>query len=105
MKIVFVSNYFTHHQSALAAAFDSMEDVQFHFLETERMEDERKAMGWEITNPSYVLGYDEKNGNAYRQLIDEADVVIIGSAPARLVKHRLRAGKLTFFSSLIQRMN
>lgn len=99
MKIVFVSNYFSHHQSALAAAFDFMPDVEFYFVENECMEEERKAMGWGIEAPSYVLAHDEQNASAYNQLIDEADVAIIGNVPKWQIERRLKEGKLTFFYS------
>lgn len=102
MKVTFISNYFTHHQSELSKALAKMEDVSYRFIETQIMEDERKNMGWAMSEiPSYVFTcrYYEENREVCQQLIDESDVVILGSAPLMLVKGRLKNGQLTFFYS------
>ena len=102
MKIVFVSNFFTHHQSELSKSFASMNEVSYHFIETQKMDDERKNMGWEISElPSYVINsqYFKDNCDVCQRIIDEADVVILGSAPPELVRTRLKNADLTFFYS------
>lgn len=102
MKVTFISNYFTHHQSELSKALAEIEDVCYHFIETQIMEDERKNMGWAMSEiPPYVFTcrYYEENREACQQLIDESEIVILGSAPLALVKGRLKNGQLTFFYS------
>lgn len=102
MKITFISNYFTHHQSALSRAFSELNNVNFHFIETQEMENERKEMGWGgLEVPSYVINsqYFRDHRNVCQRLIDESDVVILGSAPLKLVEKRFEKGALTFLYS------
>lgn len=95
MKIVMVSNYFNHHQRPLAEALNRLCGGQFRFIETTTMRQERKDLGYGFGDmPDYVLRSWEEDGCA--QLIEEADVVIAGSAPETLLKGRIRAGKLIF---------
>lgn len=99
MQIVFVSNYFNHHQAPFAQEMDRMTDHRFVFIETTAMESERKSMGWgQNDNPVYVRrSYtDRASLQQCRQLILEADVVIWGSCPFSLIKPRLKQKKLTF---------
>lgn len=101
MKIVFLSNYFTHHQSALSKSFADFDNIDYTFIETEPMEEERKNMGWQIHGEDFVINHDffSKNPEWCQELIDGADVVIIGSAPYELVRKRIKQKKLTFFYS------
>ena len=96
--IVFVSNYFNHHQRYLSEALDERTGHSFFFIETMEMEQERKNMGWGTTDiPAYVLqAYDPAQRKKCRKLIQEADVVIWGSCPYGLILPRLLAHKLTF---------
>ena len=99
MKIAFVSNYYNHHQKPLADAMYSIVGDGYHFIETEPISEERLNMGWGgDQRPSYILqSYtDEASMNKCQQIIDEADVVIYGSAPYSMMKTRLKNGRLTF---------
>lgn len=99
MKIVFVSNYYNHHQSALSESLAKCDDVEYTFIETEQMEQERKALGWgmeqypDFIKRSYI---SEQSMRECLELINAADVVIHGSAPEMFLKKRLKEGKLTF---------
>lgn len=99
MKLVFLSNYYNHHQSALSEAFSIIDDVEYYFIETQPMDQERKELGWiNDIKPNYVKATyisSESERNCIR-LIDMADVVIVGSAPLKYVLPRLKANKLTF---------
>lgn len=102
MKIVFVSNYFNHHQKPLSDALFSITFGDYAFVSTEEMSEERKKLGygnWEI--PEYVkyTYKTEQEKNECQKLIDEADVVIAGSAPRSLFETRLKNKKLTFYYS------
>ena len=98
MKIVFVSNYYNHHQAPLSEAFDRKMNGDYYFIQTIPMDEERASMGWGETLPQFVVkGY--QNEETYKKalrLIDEADVVIVGSAPQRMITGRIRQGKLVF---------
>ena len=99
MNVVFLTNCYNHHQSAMAEALWNETCGEFHFIETEPMTQERKNMGWgEKDYPSYVITYDcyREKRHEVQNIIDSADVVIMGSAPDELLLNRLSDGKLTF---------
>ena len=84
MKIVFISNYFTHHQKPLSDAL--AERCDYTFVSTTEMTAERKNMGWGAeADPAYVRSY-LKEPEAVSKVIEQADVVIAGNAPAKLIQ-------------------
>lgn len=99
MKVVFLSNFFNHHQKPLSDALYARLGEAYTFVETQEMSEERKKMGWGgIEKPPYVKQTYTSAADlaACQALIDGADVVLHGSAPASLIAPRLRAKKLTF---------
>lgn len=99
MKIVFVSNYYNHHQSAISEEFYKQTGGHYYFIQTETMSVERKNMGWgQNLLPRFVIeSYKDKE--TYKRCIDlinSADVVIAGSAPEKMIRKRIRSGKLVF---------
>lgn len=99
MKIVFVSNYFNHHQSAVCEEFYKKTGGNFVFIQTQEMAADRKALKWGMEElPEYVkLSYSDENAyEECQKLIFEADVVIMGSAPECMIKRRMKAKKFTF---------
>ncbi len=102
MKIVFISNFYNHHQKPVADELFSMMGDDYSFIETEKISEERFNMGWgRDEKPTYVLQnyLDQSAKENCQRIIDEADVVIIGSAPRALVETRLKNKKLTFYYS------
>ena len=99
MKIVFASNYYNHHQSPFSEAMYSLIGDGYAFIETMPIEQERLDMGWgEAEYPPFVMrSYisDEAYKDCIR-IINEADVVITGSAPEVMIKDRVKAGKIVF---------
>lgn len=102
MKIVFLSNYYTHHQSPFSEEMNILTEGNYRFIATEPMAKERLNMGWgreEIPDFVRTAWSSPEDKAECQRLVDEADVVIIGSAPRRWIEHRLKAGKLTFYYS------
>lgn len=97
-RVIFVSNYFNHHQAPFANAMDLLTEHQFTFVETIPMDTERKQMGWgQERKPGYVFqAYERELQAKAKNMILEADAVIWGSCPFDLIKPRLKAKKLTF---------
>lgn len=96
MRIIFLSNYMSHHQYFLSEELYKKTNGEYTFIATEPITEERIKLGWPKIEASYILELTKKNEEKILSMIMEADVVIIGSAPYRLVKKRIRAGKLTF---------
>jgi phosphorylcholine metabolism protein LicD len=100
LKVVFVSNFFNHHQKPLCDALYKDKRVEFLFSSTEEMEDERKKMGYDsVKVPSYVVNCGTKKEELLKleKKIYEADIVICGFEPRHLFKRRLRENKITFY--------
>lgn len=99
MKLVFVSNYFNHHQKPLSEAFMLHPDVEYSFIETGEISEARLKFGWgQEQKPSYVKKYNENDVSQQecQRAIDEADIVLWGGAPKELIMPRLKQRKLTF---------
>lgn len=99
MKLVFVTNYYNHHQSSLSKAMYDLAQHSYAFIETSPISAERLSMGWgREEKPAYVLQAYKSREEKRRclELIYQADVVIWGSCPFYMLLRRLRAGKLTF---------
>ena len=96
MIISFFSNYLTHHQIPFCDEMCRQPDVEFHFVSTIPMEQERKDGGWEFSQkyPYEVKAYeDDVQAKRAMELAVCSDVMIIGSAPEDYVKVRMRSGK------------
>ena len=97
--VVLISNYFNHHQRPLSDALFKIYGDGYKFIETAVMTQERKNMGWGEENyPEYVVSCDnfEKQKQEYINIINDADVVVIGSASNEYIQHRIKNKKLVF---------
>ncbi len=99
MQLVFVSNYFNHHQQPVSDRLSLLCENRggsYIFIQTEPMEEERLKMGWGevFRNTSYLKNYWEEP-EACQKLIDHADAVIFGGTDEECyIANRLKAGKL-----------
>lgn len=99
MKIVFISNYFNHHQRPLSDALYQLTEGNYCFIETMPMRVERWQLGYGQDHiPVYVkTAYlSQEMQRICHDLVMDADVVIAGSAPEEYLRNRMRAGKLIF---------
>lgn len=99
MKVVFVSNYFNHHQKPFCDEMYKRLGDDFYFVSTTVMREERKKLGYsQDDSPSYVLHTykSEFQKNKAIDLINDADVVIAGSVPNDMLLERIRKNKLLF---------
>lgn len=98
MKIVFVSNCFNHHERYLCDELYKHVGVEFYFIQTKPMAEERKKLGWSINLeefPYCICSYKEEA--KCNELINSCDVLIIGSAPFNIYKRRLKEHKPSFY--------
>lgn len=97
MTVTFISNYINHHQIPFSNACYELLGKDYHFIQTQPMEQERLAMGWSREGealPYVHFLYDKEE--ECRRLIMESDVLLAGwSGREDLVEERLNAGKLT----------
>lgn len=99
LKVVFISNFFNHHQQPFSMAMDELTNGNYRFIAMSQMSDARKKMGWELDSvPSFVIQYSD-NEKQCNELIFNADVVICACGYEQYVKTRLVAKKLVFMYS------
>ena len=97
MTFTFISNYINHHQIPFCNACYELLGVNFHFIQTEPMEQERVAMGWHTDGTAlpYVKCLYEQEEEC-RRLIQESDILLAGwTLREDLIGKRLQAGKAT----------
>lgn len=93
ISITFVSNYMNHHQLPFCEAVMEEEDVDFTFIQTQAMEEERKKMGWEDYDGLGFVRYLYDDPEGARALIRDSDVVLYGWAPEVAAEIRARASR------------
>lgn len=99
MTLCYISNYYNHHQSALAESFYERLGDNFIFVETAVMGEGRKELGYKIPESRPFLHSvikDEEDRRFCLNFINNADVVVYGDGGIPLIRDRLKAGKLTF---------
>lgn len=79
VKITMVSNYINHHQMPFCEALCELEDCDFCFVQTMRMEQKRIDMGWYLdpADIPYVVEEYKDRDKAYDRIIS-ADILLIG---------------------------
>ncbi len=103
MTIIFCSNFLTHHQLPFCLEMSKRLGNIFWFVATEPLAEEQRKLGYPDLNkahPFVIRAYEssEQKQKAI-ELVNTADVVILGSAPASLVQQRLKEKKLTIYYS------
>ena len=75
-----------------------MLEGDFVFIATQPIEEERLSMGWNSDRADYIIyAYrDKTEEQKAHEAVNDADVVIIGSAPDSYILPRLKTKKLTF---------
>lgn len=98
MKLVFISCYMSPHQKPFCDEMYKMLEGDFVFIATQPIEEERLSMGWNSDRADYIIyAYrDKTEEQKAHEAVNDADVVIIGSAPDSYILPRLKTKKLTF---------
>lgn len=96
MTLLYLSNYFNHHQKPLADALYGLLGDDYCFVETENVPEFRKQLGYKEMTAPYVIKYNGDTKAYVEEKIIKSDVVVYGEAPISLIKPRLLIGRLTF---------
>ena len=94
MKLIYLSNYFNHHQKFLADELYKRLGCDYFFVETKEVPEDKIKLGYHRYSEPYVLQYNRETKDNLDQLIYDADVVLFGETPLSLIKKRVEAGKL-----------
>ena len=100
MKVVFISNFLTHHQVPFCLEMQKRLGENFKFISTVKIFDWRLKLGFKDLDNQYdfvVKAYEnEESKNLAKKLTLESDVAIIGSTTDEIIEERLKQDKLTF---------
>lgn len=103
LTITMISNAMSHHQIPFCEYMNEQNDVEFKFIATKEIAKERLDMGYEDLNYAgeYIIRSYESEAclNYAKQIANESDFVIYGSAPYMFIKNRVKKGKWTFIYS------
>ena len=91
MRILFCSNYFTHHQIPLSDALYELTNYNYCFVAHKEMDAVRKNLGW---GQGLVCPYICSVADAEKQT--DIDVLIVGSFPEQLIAKYDKRAKLLF---------
>ena len=99
LKVVFISNFFNHHQKPFSEAMFELSGGKYRFIAMAKMSKEREKMGWKMSSiPEYVVEYSQHSEKC-DDLIFDADVAICACGYEKYVERRLKAKKLVFMCS------
>lgn len=98
MTVAFFTNFINHHQVHIADELYKELGDNYTFVATEDIPQSFKKNGYpDYSDRPYLLkAYLDENKEKAMQLAENADVVIIGSAPEAYVNRRLALNKFTF---------
>ena len=94
MKLVFLSNFFNHHQKFLSDVLYEHLGDGYRFIETSVIPEMQKTLGYHSYDVPYVMQYNADTKSEIDRLILEADIVQVGEAPVSMIKERVKQGKL-----------
>lgn len=91
VKVLFCSNYLTHHQVPLSDALYELTEHNYSFIAYKQMDSDRKNLGWDsgFMRP-YARSADSDS------VITESDLLIAGSFPESELKRYIDRSKLLF---------
>ena len=94
MRILFCSNYFTHHQIPLSDALYELTNHNYCFVAHKEMDAERKNLGWgnDLARPYTCSAADQE----VQKQLNNLDVLIAGSFPESQTKEYSKKAKLFF---------
>ena len=100
MKVVFISNFLTHHQVPFCLEMHKRLGDNFKFISTVKIFEWRLKLGFKDLDNEYdfvVKAYEsEESKKLAKKLTLESDVAIIGSTTDEILEERLKQDKLTF---------
>lgn len=95
MKVIYLSNFFNHHQKFLSdVLYEHLGEGNYYFVETSVIPETQKKLGYHSYDVPYLLQYNEQTKADIDKLVMEADIVQFGEAPTSMIKKRSRAGKI-----------
>lgn len=99
MKVVFITNFYNHHQAALSRALYQMLEGNFAFIQTQAIPKERVALGYAAKHDEpflYDYALQKETCDAW---LEAADVLIFGQASAKFLRPAARRKQIVLHYS------
>ena len=100
MKVIFISNFLTHHQLPFCLEMVRKYGSDYKFVSTIPITEERLKLGYQNMDNDYdfvVRAYENEETYKYAlQLALDSDIVMMGSTSDEYIVERLKQDKLTF---------
>lgn len=100
MKVVFISNFLTHHQVPFCLEMQKRLGENFKFISTVRIFQWRLDLGFKDLDSEYdfvVKAYESSESyEEAKRLALDSDIVIMGSTTDDLIEERLKQDKIVF---------
>ncbi len=98
-RVVFVTNYVIFHQTSLWDEVNKSPEIDFCYLSTAKLDQERKKMKYAELDRQYVLkSYDCSNGSL-KQIFSDAEIVFFGCTEDKRVYRYLHLAKKVVYIS------
>ena len=93
LSVTMISNAMSHHQLPFCEFMSREKGIRFHYIATRPLSKERLDMGYNDLNylGDYIVRFyeSEESQRLARELINDSDFVIWGSAPYSLIRSRI----------------
>jgi len=99
MKVVFITNFYNHHQAALAHALYQMLEGNFAFIQTQAIPEERLALGYTAKHDEpflYDYALQKETCDAW---LEAADVLMFGQASTKFLRSAARRKQIVLHYS------
>lgn len=100
MKVIFISNFLTHHQLPFCLEMVKRYGEDFKFISTIKITEERLKLGYKDMDHDYdfvVRAYDSKEEyDRVLKMALDSDIVMMGSTSDEYIDERLKQDKLIF---------
>lgn len=102
MRIIFISNFFNHHQKEISEKWYKITNHNFSFIETSSLPEERKQLGYgEEKLPSYVKKFSDVKFMSHEidAISGNTEIYIIGLFPPKRKYHKTHSKRVIFHYS------
>lgn len=99
MKLVFITNLVNHHQIPVADELYKVLKEDYKYIATMPVPNWLAQNGYDanIERPYIVKEFESEKKHKYAmELVQDADIAIIGSAPDSFIEERMKCNKVTF---------
>lgn len=79
MKIVFISNFVSHHQQPFCEELEKKSSIDFYFISLAELNNEKQKLGWKVNKNQFEIkaSQSKKNLENSIRIIQDSDIIIL----------------------------